>query len=309
MRKEQILRILPNDIRGEIEKTNIEYMHLQEIRIRIHSGILMVYKGEEWVPPRLKNYKVKERDMKEILEYISEYSLYAYEQEVKQGFITIEGGHRVGVVGKAVIEDGRIKNLKYISSFNIRLAHEMIGCADKLLPYIIHQGNICHTLLISPPRCGKTTILRDLIRTVSDGGQWMKGKTVGVVDERSELGACYHGIPQNQMGRRTDILDACPKVEGMMMLVRSMSPEVIVIDELGGEEDVHAVEYAIHCGCKMIGSIHGVSLADIKKKPIFHYLNKNRVFERYVELCNEPVVGSVRGIYDGDGNLLCQGVR
>lgn len=161
-----------------------------------------------------------------------------------------------------------------------------------------------NTLIVSPPRCGKTTLLRDLVRQVSDGNSYIKGCTVGVVDERSEIAGCYLGIPQNQVGIRTDILDACPKSKGMMMLVRSMAPRVIAVDELGGAEDVYAMEYAMNCGCKLIATVHGKSMEEIRKKPLFENLVKEHRFDRYIVLGNVGGIGSVEGIYDDRGTLL-----
>lgn len=239
-----------------------------------------------------------ERIIRETLDYVSNYSLYAYENELRQGFITIEGGHRIGMAGQL--------NLKQISSLNVRISHEILNCGDKLFPYITHNKQMYHTLIISPPRCGKTTILRDMIRQISDGNKWVKGCTVGVVDERSELAGCYRGIPQNQMGMRTDVLDACPKADGMLMLVRSMSPQVIAVDEIGAPEDVQAIKYAMHCGCKMIATVHGETLEEIQRKPLFEQLVNERCFERYVVLQNETHVGEIAGIYDAYGKLLYQ---
>lgn len=143
---------------------------------------------------------------------------------------------------------------------------------------MVNKGNVCHTLIISPPMCGKTTLLRDLIRQVSDGNTYLPGMSVGVVDERSEIAGSYQGIPQNDLGIRTDILDCCPKAEGMMMLIRSMSPEVVAVDELGDYEDIHAIESVIHCGCKLFATVHGSSIEDIKRKPLMQRL----VQERYL---------------------------
>ena len=136
----------------------------------------------------------------------------------------------MGIAGKVILEDDQIKNMQYISSMNVRVSHEVVGCADSVLPYITRNREVCHTLIISPPRCGKTTLIRDLIRQISDGNGYVKGCTVGVVDERSELGGCYLGIAQNDMGMRTDILDGCPKAEGMILLIRSMAPRVLAVD-------------------------------------------------------------------------------
>ena len=294
MKYKQIMNILPSEVKHVIDRENIEFDHLQEIRLRAGYPIILFYKNKERILPM----NGTERIIRETLDYVSNYSLYAYENELRQGFITIEGGHRIGMAGQVIIEDRKIKNLKQISSLNVRISHEILNCADKLFPYITHNKQMYHTLIISPPRCGKTTLLRDLIRQISDGNKWVKGCTVGVVDERSELAGCYHGIPQNQMGMRTDVLDGCPKADGMLMLVRSMSPQVIAVDEIGAPEDVQAIKYAMHCGCKMIATVHGDSLEEIQRKPLFEQLFKEQCFDRYVVLKNEKRVGEIAGIYN-----------
>ena len=212
----------------------------------------------------------------------------------------------MGISGQVFVENGEIKNFRNISSMNIRISHEVLNCADRILPYITQNRLVLNTLIVSPPRCGKTTLLRDLVRQVSDGNRYVKGCTVGVVDERSELGGCYLGIPQNQIGMRTDILDACPKSKGMMMLVRAMAPNVIAVDELGGVEDVHAMEYAMNCGCKMLATVHGNSMEEIRRKPLFENLVKTHSFERYVVLGNKNRIGEIQGIFDDRGTLLFQ---
>jgi stage III sporulation protein AA len=234
------------------------------------------------------------------MEYISNYSLYAFEEEIRQGFITINGGHRIGIAGKIIIEDDVIKGMKHISFINVRLAHQVKGCADQVLPYIINQQGkgIYHTLIISPPRCGKTTLLRDIIRQLSDGSSLLAGMSIGVVDERSEIGACYMGTPQNELGIRTDILDCCPKAKGMLMLIRSMSPQIIAVDELGSKEELEAIDYVIGCGCKLIATVHGSSLEDIRNKPTLGELIEKRLFERYIILSNVRGIGHLEEIYD-----------
>ena len=300
MKYKQIMNILPGEVKNVMNQENIEFDYLQEIRLRAGYPIILFYKNKEHILP----LKGTERIIRETLDYVSNYSLYAYENELRQGFITIEGGHRIGMAGQVLIEDRKIKNLKQISSLNVRISHEILNCADKLFPYITHNKQMYHTLIISPPRCGKTTLLRDLIRQISDGNKWVKGCTVGVVDERSELAGCYHGIPQNQMGMRTDVLDGCPKAEGMLMLVRSMSPQVIAVDEIGAQEDVQAIKYAMHCGCRMIATVHGETLDEIQRKPLFEQLIKEQCFDRYVVLKNEKRVGEIAGVYDMVGQQL-----
>lgn len=304
-KKQQIVQVLARTVAQYLDAEQFSFDEMQEIRLRTGKPLIVIYKGKE----KMLSHKVITREeIRETMEYISNYSLYAYEQELKQGFITIEGGHRVGMAGQVTMEEGKIKNLKYISSINIRVSHEVKSCADRIFPYITYNKQMYHTLLISPPRCGKTTLLRDMIRQVSDGNAWVKGCTVGVVDERSELGSCYLGNPQNDMGVRTDILDRCPKADGMIMLIRSMAPQVIAVDEIGAKEDVYAIEYAMHCGCKMLATAHGDSMEELRRKPIFETLIQKKRFERYVILTNRNRVGGIAAIYDEDGNMVCQNV-
>lgn len=300
MRENEVANILGRRVRNIIEKRKLSFDKVQEIRLRIGKPLIVIADNVEWI----MREEIEKEEFMETLEYICKYSIYAFENELKQGFITIEGGHRVGISGQVYVEHGEVKNFKNISSMNIRVSHEVTHCADKILPYLTQEKEILNTLIISPPRCGKTTLLRDLVRAVSDGTGNIKGCTVGVVDERSEIAGSYLGIPQNQVGMRTDVLDACPKSKGMMMLVRSMAPSVIAVDELGGAEDVHAMEYAMNCGCKFLATVHGKSMEEIRKKPLFETMVKERRFERYVVLSNRGQIGKIEGIFDERGTLL-----
>lgn len=304
--KKQIIRVLSESVQKIIEQERMDFSELQEIRLRIGQPVTVLYQNEELILPTMYSEKKRlgKQEMKETIEHISNYSLYAYEHELKQGFITIEGGHRVGMAGQVIMEGGKIKNMKYISSINIRVSHEVLDCANKIFPYITYNKQMYHTLIISPPRCGKTTLLRDVIRQISDGNRWIKGCTVGVVDERSELGGCYLGVIQINLGMRTDILDRCPKADGMIMLIRSMAPQVVAVDEIGAKEDVHAIEYAMHCGCKMLATAHGDSMEEICKKPIFEKLIREKRFERYVILSNRYRLGGIEAVYDENGDLI-----
>ncbi len=300
MRRGQLSNILGSKIHSVLKENHISYNKLQEIRLRIGKQIIIVWDNREQVLD-----EIVEKDLfMEVLEYISNYSLYAFENEVKQGFITIEGGHRVGLAGQVLTENGDVKCMRHIASMNIRISHEILNCADKVLPFISENKRLLNTLIISPPRCGKTTLLRDIIRQISNGNSYINACTVGVVDERSELGGCYLGVPQNQLGLRTDILDCCPKSKGMLMLVRSMAPQVIAVDEIGSEDDVFSLEYAMHCGCKMIATVHGASMGEIEEKPILGNLIKNRRFQRYVVLSSLKGVGTIEAIYDDRQNLI-----
>lgn len=312
-KREDILNIFSLGLRRIILNLNLDYEKLQEIRLRVNGPLILIYDNNEYFVNKdcglchiqTSAYIVTQSEVKETMEYISNYSLYAFEDEIRQGFITIQGGHRVGIAGKTIIENEKIKNIKHISFINIRLSHQVKGCANKVVPYIVQDNDaIYHTLIISPPRCGKTTLLRDIIRLLSNGDENTAGITVGVIDERSEIGACYMGVPQNELGIRTDILDCCPKAKGMMMLIRSMSPRIIAVDEIGSREDIEAIEYVINCGCKLLATVHGSSIDDIKSKPILSRLVQEKIFERYIILNNKKAVGNVEEIYDSRGTIL-----
>lgn len=303
-KQSQIMAFLPANMR-ELCRSQIDFEHAQEIRVRNGKPVVYMENGaERTLLDKGMPYRADENDLREILDYISHYSRYAYENEMRQGFLTVEGGHRIGLSGKVIVEGGRVKNMKYISSVNIRIAHEVRGCADDIFPYVTSERQMMHTLLIAPPGGGKTTVLRDMIRQISDGNQYVKGCTVGVVDERSEIAGMYLGREQNHLGIRTDVLDGCMKAEGMMMLVRSMAPRVLAVDELGMEEDIHAVEYAMHCGCKMVATVHGTSLKEVEEKPYLRKLIEEKRFERYVLLAGSSHAGRVQKIYGRDKKLL-----
>ena len=291
---------------------------LEEIRVRVGQPIEFCYgsdncyligKEKEQMFCSEKDYRrwekdlyhASEADLREMLNYISNYSLYAYKEEIKQGYITIEGGHRVGVAGQTVLVDGKIAGISPITFLNIRIAHEKCGCAKKILPLIRQKNSIYNTLILSMPGAGKTTLLRDSIRALSNGEAYGIRLKVCVVDERSEIAASFHGVPQNDMGPRTDVMDGCGKAEGMQLLIRSMSPTVVAVDELGKEEDFRAVESVIHCGCTLLATAHGNSLEDIMEQPFFQKLKSMQVFERYIILGRQKRNGRIVQILDGKG--------
>lgn len=310
-RREEVLRVLSMKIRKLVANAKLDFDRVQELRLRVNGPLIVVYNNIEYFISQnaeLKHnkkeaYFINQSEMRETMEYISNYSLYAFEDELRQGFITIQGGHRVGVAGKIILEEQKIKHMKHISFINIRLSHQIKGCADQVMSYIADQETVYHTLIVAPPGGGKTTLLRDIIRQLSDGENG-KGVTVGVVDERSEIAACYMGVPQNELGIRTDILDCCPKAEGMMMLIRSMSPKIIAVDEVGSREDIEAIEYVINCGCKLIATVHGSTIDDVRNKPLLGKLVKEKVFERYILLTGKKQLGQIEEIYDDRGTLL-----
>ncbi|MCI6019153.1 MAG: stage III sporulation protein AA [Clostridiales bacterium] len=307
--KDDVLKIFSPDLRRLLGKIPLEFDKLLEIRLRVNGPLIVIEDNEEYMIDSDggictcidKAYIVTARDIRETMALVSDYSVYAYEDDIRQGFITIKGGHRVGIAGKIVLEGAVIRTIQYISFMNIRLAHQIKGCADKVMPYIFEKGRICHTLIVSPPCCGKTTLLRDMIRQVSERE---KGMSIGVVDERSEIAACYLGVPQNDLGIRADVLDGCPKAKGMLMLLRSMSPQLIAVDEIGSREDMEAIEYVIHCGCKLLATVHGNSVDDLMQKPVLGKLVKARIFERYIVLSNREEIGHIEAVYNAFGSNL-----
>lgn len=298
-----VQNLFAENIRKLLIEEKPDYDSIYEIRLRTGKPLFLVYsEGERCLKIKGREpYLVTGQDLKETLEYVSGYSLYACEDEIRQGYISVQGGHRIGVAGKVILDGNHIRGMKYISCINVRLSHQVPGCADAVMPYIQDGEHLSHTLIISPPRGGKTTLLRDVIRQLSNGREDIPGVTVGVVDERSELAGSWQGIPQNDLGLRTDILDACPKAEGMQMLVRAMSPDVVAVDELGREEDFRAVESVIHCGCCLIATAHGNSLEDVLRQPFFQKLKEMEIFEKYIVLGGRNQVGAIKGIYDGKG--------
>lgn len=274
---------------------------VQEVRIRAGKPLAVTIAGKSWFVSSkgelLENAEtalhVSWDMVLKCLELISGSSLYAFENEIKNGYITVEGGHRIGMVGKAQVRNGQIQGLHPITGFNVRIAHQVKGCAEGLLPYVTQNGRLLHTLLISPPGGGKTTLLRDLIRLTSDE----LGLSVAVADERSELGGSFRGIPQCDLGNRTDVLDGAPKGEGMLLLLRAMNPQVIAVDELGAKEELEAIESIMNAGVKLLCTAHSASLEELRKKPGFTQLFQKGSFERVVVLSARRGPGTVEGIY------------
>lgn len=299
--KQEILHILPVRLRDSMAQRLQDESEIEEIRIRIGQPIELRYAEKSiWMP-----YKINAADVEEMLTFISQYSLYAYEEEIRQGYLTIEGGNRIGFAGQVRLMGGQVSRMTNIRFLNIRIAREWKDCAKELLPWLYEEGEFLNTLLLSAPGVGKTTCLRDCIRLISNGDEQHAGKKVCVIDERSEIAACHLGIPCNDLGKRTDVLDGCPKEEGMRMALRSMSPEVIAVDELGGADDAFAIEEMILCGCKILGTMHGDYMEHIVRQSGMERIYQSRLFQRYIFLKKQKSGIRTFHVYDQECRQLC----
>lgn len=311
-----ILQLFPKEKRCVFQGVAAKVGQVNEIRLRAGRPVLIVESGREYFLDKTGAYTelqedalyLEKEDLEKIVQHMCHYSLYAFEEELRQGYITVAGGHRIGMVGQVVLDgEGRIRTIKYICGLNIRISHQIKGVATPVLFKLYKDGLPRSILIVSAPGCGKTTLLRDIVRNLSDGCVFGKGVTVGVVDERSEIGGSYLGQPQNDVGIRTDVLDACPKVLGMMMLLRSMSPKVIAIDELGDEADLEAVRVAAVSGSKVVATMHGDSMEDILHRNKMKEALDEGLFETVFVLGKEKGRCIIRQIYERteDGKWIC----
>lgn len=294
MKYEEVYKMLPDNIKNNV-KEFLVLEEVQEIRIKIGKPIIIVLSFQE----KILDYIATKDDLRYMISKISNYSLYAFEEEIKQGYITLKGGHRVGLAGECVISKGEVRTIKNISSLNIRICKEIVGASNKVMRLITENNRVYNTLIVSPPKCGKTTILRDISRNLSNGMYQinLKGKKVTIVDERSEIAACYNGIPQMNVGIRTDVLDNCLKKSGMIMAIRSLSPEVLICDEIGTDSDLEALNMAFNSGVNIIVTVHGYDIDDIYNRRIFKELIDNCILERVILLSNKKGVGTIEKIY------------
>lgn len=309
-----LVTVFPTSIRPRMRKINWE--GLEEIRVRIGWPVELIYGNHnEW----LGNYDsmIDRQCLDEMLNYITGYSIYAMDEEIRQGYITFSGGHRIGITGHATYEalrdtkSTRITNIVDIGGLNIRIAHERKGCAKRIVPYLRKEDSIYNTLFFSAPGVGKTTYLRDVIRILSEGESVCegakKGLKISVIDERSEIAACVNGKPQNDLGKRTDVLDACPKELGMKMVLRSMSPDIIAVDEIGTENEFALLEQMRCSGVKLLGTIHAGDMEEILRNPMIRKGIETGAMERFVELRRLHNGYRTFQIYDAQGKVVVDG--
>ena len=294
---DEILNYFPSSIQIKIiEEIKDKYNTLEEIRLRRNRPIILKFTNNE----KVIKHEVSAEEINSTLQSICENSIYTYQNEIAEGFITIKGGNRVGITGSCVIEDGKVININYIYSLNFRIARQVIGSANKILKFILDTDNNCiyNTLIVSKPGSGKTTTLRDIVRQLSTGIKELKflAINVGIVDERGEIAALYKGNPENDIGIKTDIVENVSKSKGLEMLIRSMAPKVVVADEIGKREDIEAIKYAVCSGCKGLFTAHGSSFEDINLNPIIKSLIAEDIIERIIFL-DDTVKGKVKEAY------------
>ena len=288
---EQAAAVLPAPLPGCLRALGEDRLRgLEELRLRRGlpmTALLPEGEVETGGPP------IGEEELRRVVENATQCSAHTALDRVRQGFVTLRGGHRVGMCGSVVRKEGRIVTLRELSSLSIRVARTVPGLAGPLLPGLTEEGRFVSTLIAAPPGAGKTTLLRDLVRALSDGEAGVPLR-VAVADERGEIAALWRGEPQLYVGRHTDVLDGCTKAEGLSILIRGMNPQVAVVDEITQRADVQAVVEAAGCGAALIATAHGAGVEDLNRRPAYREFLAAGVFRRLVVLARRGAAWSAR---------------
>lgn len=276
---QQSVQVLPRNLREAAMELPCEIQGLaEEIRLRLGYPMTVLAGNQEFI---LRNDPVTGENLECLMERASQASVHAVLNQLREGFISIEGGHRIGFCGTTVVERGEITFLRNLSSATIRIARQFPGIAQCIVGKLFEGGQFQSTLIAAPPGFGKTSLLRELIRTLSEG-ECGSGIRVGVVDPRGELGAAVNGVCQLDLGRRTDLLHACPKAKGIMMLLRTMNPQIIAMDEITQPEDIYAILEAAGCGAALLATVHGRNRTELTQRSLYRDLLESGIFKRII---------------------------
>lgn len=280
----QAVRALPPRLRQEaLTLSEEDRARAEELRLRAGWPMTVLVGGAE---RPLGGEPVEITELERLVEIASGASLHAVLDQVRRGYLTFEGGHRVGLCGTAVLREGEIHALRCISSANLRIARQVKGAAGPVLDRLCPGGRLADTLILAPPGLGKTTLLRDLIRSVSEGEGCVPLR-VSLADERGEVAAMYNGLPQLEVGRRTDVAEGCPKAQGLMLLLRAMNPQVLAVDEITAPEDVRALITAAGCGVTLLATAHGEDRTDLERRSLYRPLLEEGLFRFLVGIRRE----------------------
>lgn len=287
----EILTYMPEHLKRMLIKTfELTGDEIQEIRIRnrlpliigTQVGSFAVLPDGSISPAVGGAYIVEPADIQRVFRAVCENSVYAFSEDIRQGFITIRGGHRIGITGRAVTEGRSIENFREISSLNIRIAREVIGAANSIIEDVVTPKGIVNSLLVAPPMGGKTTVLRDLARQISD-----MGIKTAIADERGELASLFRGAPQNNVGVQTDVIENAPKAEAAIMLLRTMSPQLIVTDEVSTKADAEALMQCFGMGVSVVASTHGETAEEVLNREFLKPLLGGMGFSQIIMLKKE----------------------
>ncbi len=291
---ESAAAFLPPEMRrAALSMQQGEKCEAEEFRLRVGRPFSVVFPGGEQAVSKdgsvtaRSPITVASTDIVTAFELATQSSAHTAMESAKSGYVTVRGGHRVGICGTAVVKEGEVVSIKKLSSMSLRIAKQITGSGDEVLDRIMPRGRLNNTLIISPPGCGKTTLLRDIVRQLSDGTRTEgRGMRISVADERSEIAALWNASPQFDVGGRTDILECCPKAKAVLILLKAMSPQVIALDEITAPEDLSAIETAANCGVKLLATLHADSLDDLRARPLSRKLVSLRLFQNAVLISN-----------------------